>query len=589
MTRAKALSLVATLLGLLGLADALYLTWLKWSHEVMGFADSSVCRALSKSGCQIALESRMGTVGPVSVSIIAAACYVVVVVLARISAYRAGFAVPALRLVSAGAVLWSLVLGITSLVARQFCPYCVALYVINLALLGVAWSLPTDVAGVGPTVRAVFGARRSLAWSVAGFLAATAGGHALYQWRATVAIGALADQDEKRLAEALALGRFAPPLTDAASVGPEDARFTIVEYLDFQCPHCRRLRESLSEVRRQRPTEIRIVTRHEPLSSECNPMMPATGHDRACAAAVAAECARRQGRFEEYADQLFTHQDALGETELIDYAREVGLDLAALETCRGSDDAKAAIRRDALQGIAVAALGTPTWYVNGMRLQGGAPVVSVHRMLRGVEALLERGVPEAPAMARQRAMLARPRVPSGAAGRAITSRLDAVDRPLPEVVAYVDPATAAGRRIIGWVAMMGELPSLRVGIRTMAPTCAADATTPACQVAASLACAVVEGVLSDVRPRLPAEGEGDDPAALAQRLSSEVPRVGACVSAGRGAALLAEDRAAAAAAGVTRSPMVVLAGYTLDAPETLDELQMHLAAALLAHGKPAGQ
>src|SRR5438093_1453862 len=90
--------------------------------------------------------------------------------------------------------------------------------------------------------------------------------------------------------------------------GPEDAAITIVEFSDFQCPHCAEAFPELRKLLRSR-SDVRLVFRHYPLDSSCNTSLPVPLHPNACLAAIAAECAGDQGRFWEYHDVLFENHE----------------------------------------------------------------------------------------------------------------------------------------------------------------------------------------------------------------------------------------------------------------------------------------
>ena len=106
------------------------------------------------------------------------------------------------------------------------------------------------------------------------------------------------------------------------SRGPAEAKVTIVEFSDFQCPFCQRAKPVLDEITTRYPKDVRIVYRHLPLDSL---------HPRARPSAEAAACAAEGNKFWEYHDKLFANNRALGDEELRKYAAEGGLDAAAFE------------------------------------------------------------------------------------------------------------------------------------------------------------------------------------------------------------------------------------------------------------------
>lgn len=147
-------------------------------------------------------------------------------------------------------------------------------------------------------------------------------------------------------------------------LGPASAPVTIVEFSDFQCPFCARFaRDVLAPARARYPAAISVMYRHWPLSI----------HRFATDAAIASECAARQGRFEQYHDALFATQDSIGAWSFQRFARIAGVpDLAAFTRCLSDAEAAARVSRDRRAAIAVGAAGTPTFIVNGVVL--GAPL-----------------------------------------------------------------------------------------------------------------------------------------------------------------------------------------------------------------------
>jgi protein-disulfide isomerase len=156
---------------------------------------------------------------------------------------------------------------------------------------------------------------------------------------------------------------------DAATKGRADAPVTIVEFSDFQCPACGQAFRDLHELLASR-TDVRLVFRNFPLDSSCNEALPRPIHPDACNAAIAAECARRQGRFWEYHDLLFENQRTLDRDSLFRYARDVGLDVAAFRTCLDDPATRVRISDDARAGIAAGVESTPTLFINGRRIDG---------------------------------------------------------------------------------------------------------------------------------------------------------------------------------------------------------------------------
>jgi predicted DsbA family dithiol-disulfide isomerase len=147
---------------------------------------------------------------------------------------------------------------------------------------------------------------------------------------------------------------------DAAKVfGSPMAPVTIVEFSDFQCPHCAAANPELHRVVREHEGKVKLVFKHYPLPS----------HTRAVPAARAAEAAARQGKFWEMTDLLFTRQRALEDSDLEKYAEQIGLDMERFRADYASPAVAAAVDNDRAEGEKVNVEGTPTVYVNGRKLE----------------------------------------------------------------------------------------------------------------------------------------------------------------------------------------------------------------------------
>lgn len=169
-----------------------------------------------------------------------------------------------------------------------------------------------------------------------------------------------------------------PRLTRAVSdkrdhiIGPADAAVTLVEYGDFECPHCRQASLILDTLLESTPRDVRLVFRHSPLSQI---------HPHAQQAAEAAEAAGAQGRFWEMHELLFENQDALDEADLSEYAAQVGLDLPRFVRDLASGAFKDRVREDFLSGVASGVNGTPTFFIDDVRYDGPWDLESLGRLV----------------------------------------------------------------------------------------------------------------------------------------------------------------------------------------------------------------
>ena len=143
--------------------------------------------------------------------------------------------------------------------------------------------------------------------------------------------------------------------------GSSEAPVTLVEYGDFECPYCGQAYVVLQQLEELFGDVLCVVFRHFPLT---------TVHPHAQPAAEAAEAAAAQGQFWEMHAQLFEHQQALDDEDLIEYADELGLDMTRFGRDMTEHRYAARIREDVLSGIRSGVNGTPTFFINGVRHDG---------------------------------------------------------------------------------------------------------------------------------------------------------------------------------------------------------------------------
>ena len=145
-------------------------------------------------------------------------------------------------------------------------------------------------------------------------------------------------------------------------IGRPGAPVRIVEFSDFQCPFCAQYAATLRAVRDRHPDRVALVYRHFPLDAI---------HPHARDAAVAAECAGEQGRFEPYHDRLFAQQDSIGSKAWDRFAAEADVpDSAAFRRCLADPRVHARVARDAALATRTRVEVTPTLVIAGTVIPG---------------------------------------------------------------------------------------------------------------------------------------------------------------------------------------------------------------------------
>ena len=143
--------------------------------------------------------------------------------------------------------------------------------------------------------------------------------------------------------------------------GPSNAPVTLVEYGDYECPHCGRAYPIVKAVQGRVGNELRFVFRNFPLRES---------HPHAQRAAESAEAAGAQGRFWEMHDRLFERQFALDDEYLIEYAGDLGLDVERFRAELVGRVYEPRVREDFRSGVRSGVNGTPTFFINGVRYDG---------------------------------------------------------------------------------------------------------------------------------------------------------------------------------------------------------------------------
>lgn len=169
------------------------------------------------------------------------------------------------------------------------------------------------------------------------------------------------------------------PEDGAPARGPADAPVRLVIFSDFECPFCARVVPTLHEIMKKYEGKVRMAFRDFPLDF----------HENAGRASEAAHCANEQGKFWEYHDRLFENQSKLSEKDLVEHAKEIQIDAAALEKCLKSGKYKDEVARHYKAGAALGVNGTPAVFVNGVLLSGAQPLRAFTDI---IDSFLRRGV-----------------------------------------------------------------------------------------------------------------------------------------------------------------------------------------------------
>ncbi|MDB5960057.1 MAG: hypothetical protein JWP59_1351 [Massilia sp.] len=177
-------------------------------------------------------------------------------------------------------------------------------------------------------------------------------------------------------------------------LGPADAPVTLVEYGDFQCPHCRSAHFYLKNVLATMGDDMCFVFRHMPLAQI---------HPMAQPAAEAAEAAGAQGKFWPMHDLIYENQDLLGPPLLIRLGQRLGLDMQRFNDDLASHRFLPKVRADFMSAVRSGAAGTPSFFINGEPYEGSFDDESLIDALRSAAQAHAPHVPKGQHAARPRA------------------------------------------------------------------------------------------------------------------------------------------------------------------------------------------
>ncbi len=174
-------------------------------------------------------------------------------------------------------------------------------------------------------------------------------------------------KEEESRAQAEMENQFKSPVSielgGAPVKGPAAAKVTIVEFSDFQCPFCRRGNDTMTQVMKMYPNDVKVAFMHKPL-----PM-----HPEAEPAAKASSAAGKQGKFWEMHDALFANQDKLAAAFYDEQAQKLGLNVEQFKKDMASPEIEKIVKDQAALADKLGVQGTPNFFVNGVAVRGAYP------------------------------------------------------------------------------------------------------------------------------------------------------------------------------------------------------------------------
>lgn len=161
------------------------------------------------------------------------------------------------------------------------------------------------------------------------------------------------------------------PIDGAPSLGPSNARVTIVEFSDFQCPYCKIAAQKIREVVKAYPGDVRLVFKQFPIDT----------HPQAELAAEASLAAASQGKFWQLHDRMFASPNMLDRGTFNRWGLEIGLDLARFNDDIDARRFRAVVAKDYRDGASAGVQGTPTFFLNGRHWRGDSDLESLRPVI----------------------------------------------------------------------------------------------------------------------------------------------------------------------------------------------------------------
>lgn len=381
---------LAFVLLILGMGASAYLT-VHHTQLTYGLAEgSSICNLGGSFDCDTVNTSRFSEIFNVPVAAIALVGFFVQLLFLLGSRFlgsqeqgKPGRFFFYLSVVDAFAAL-GLAL-VSSFVLKNFCLFCVGLYVIILLKLVCSYVLlsgkPQLMSDLSSLVFPVSADEKS--YGILVLLFTIPVGALIFNGMIKESLTGGADIDKmvKRSVVEWQNGQAQQfTFTRPPDFGDADAPNTIVEFSDFQCPACKRASKGIHMFMKLNSSKVKFYYENFPLDSTCNDKAGPV-HKYACMFAKVGICARAQGKFREAHDWIFENQEFLNESKIKELTTLLGLDQGAFDQCFASGDTLEIIKQQIQAGEKAGVRGTPSVFFNGRLLPAGGLLPVLNKAL----------------------------------------------------------------------------------------------------------------------------------------------------------------------------------------------------------------
>lgn len=330
----------------------------------------SFCSVSAGMDCTTVALSKYSVVLGLPLAVWGLVAYAAVGILALLNlrAHRPSWAMPLAFVAAIGMSIGGVVLlAVSHFMVHSVCLVCAASYFVSFALVAVGYLALREGAGASP-----------------GFVGTNwrelkrhAGGVLLYGAAVAIVFAVLATGINPYWKQAVSKGPGGATIGVNSNgnswIGATDPLLEIVEFSDYECPHCRTRHARMRKLVAEFSKTLRLVHRHFPLDNACNPAIPRPFHLSACVYARMTLCAQEQGKFWEANDYLYALHTTTNPVTVERLADGVGLDARVLATCVESAAVRDELAIDIDRGRALGITGTPTFVIGDRVFPGWVP------------------------------------------------------------------------------------------------------------------------------------------------------------------------------------------------------------------------
>lgn len=372
--RSKRWLLISIALALLGMAVSAYSLHHHRQVKAQGYSEAA-CNISQTVNCDDIALSRYSEIANLPLGIYGFGYFAALVVLASLGLRAGRSATDHLHayvaLAGIGVATSIALAAISTFVIGKTCLICIGVYLVTLAQavnLGVfRREIPTGI-----SLKTVFTGGTTAAVTVALLTAA-------YSYLLPPTTIDKPDLANSKAPPTLASAKQEIPISRSPysglgedyRKGPDDAKVIIVEFADFQCPACKNMDMTLTQLVQEYAGKVQVVFRNYPLDQSCNSGIRGKIHEWSCRAAIMARCAGQYGKFWPYYQQIFDQQKDINDDNLKLWATNLGLSDDQILACLNSSDLLAKIKEDIALGDQLGVDSTPTIFINGQKLISG--------------------------------------------------------------------------------------------------------------------------------------------------------------------------------------------------------------------------